>query len=46
MKQYHMTHTLQPDENGQLQWIYLRDQFREGLKAAYERYLERVAAMQ
>ena len=31
--QYHMAHALQPDENGQLQFVYLRDEFREGLRA-------------
>lgn len=30
---YHMSHALQPDENGQLQFVYLRDEFREGLRA-------------
>ena len=35
---YHMSHALQPDENGQLEFVYLRDGFREGLKAGRDLY--------
>jgi len=36
--QYHMSHTVQPNENGQLEFVYFRDEFREGIKAGRDLY--------
>jgi len=35
---YHMSHTVQPGADGKLEFVYLRDGFREGLKAGRDLY--------
>ena len=35
---YHMSHTVQPNADGQLEFVYFRDGFREGLKAGRAMY--------
>ena len=35
---YHMSHTVQPNADGQLEFVYFRDGFREGLKAGRDLY--------
>ncbi len=35
---FHISHALQPDENGQLEFVYTRDSFRDGLRAGNDLY--------